>query len=64
MLAVVIVLVLLVILVKKKGLCSFPMNNGKRPRGEYFNLRFDCRPILIDSVVRVSGIMKCLCGIF
>ena len=58
MLAVVIVLVLLVILVKKKGSCSFPVNNGKHPRGEYFPFN------LIDFVVRVSGIMKCLCGIF
>ena len=65
-LAVVIVLVLLVIFLKKKGLCSFPVNNGKHPRGEYFhlNLSFECRPILIDFVVRVSGIMKCLCGMF
>ena len=66
MLAVVIVLVLLVILVKKKGSCCLPVNNGKHPRGEYFpcNLSFDCRPVLIDFVGRVSGIMKCLCGIF
>ena len=32
----VIVLVLVFILVKKKGSCCLNVNNGKRPRGEYF----------------------------
>ena len=65
-LAVVIVLVSLVIFLKKKGSCSYPvkMEIIQGVSVFHFNLSFECRPTLIDFVVRVSGIMKCLCGIF